>query len=101
MPIFKLKLQQSYFANGFFNVTVDYDRYVRKTEGPLRLRLGRNGAEIEAKLSRHANLNGTPRISGGVPLRDWFHRHFQPMDTVAVDLSSEDLMILDKVPDPL
>jgi hypothetical protein len=101
MPIFELKLQQSYYANGFFNVTVDYDRYVRKTEGPLRLRLGRNGVEVQAKLSRHANQNGTPRISGGVPLRKWFQRYFNPMDIVAVDLSSEDILVLDKISDPV
>lgn len=95
MPIFELKLQQSYFDHGFFNVTIDYDRYVRKTEGTVRLRIGRSGPEIQAKLSRHANRNGTARIFGGVPLRDWFHGNFEPMDMVAVDLSSEDLIILD------
>lgn len=94
MPIFELKLQQSYFDHGFFNVTIDYDRYVRKTEGTVRLRIG-CCPEIQAKLSHHANRNGTARIFGGVPLRDWFHGNFERMDIVAVDLSSEGLIILD------
>lgn len=96
MPVFKLKLQQTYFKQGFFNVVVDYDRYVRKTDGPVRICLGRNGAEIHAKVSRHVNNNGTARILGGVPLRDWFQKNFEPMDTVTVDLSSEDLIVLEK-----
>jgi len=97
MPIFPLKLEASYFNNGFFNVRRDYDRYVRRAEGPIRLRLGSNGIEVEAKLSRHANRNGTPRIFGGVPLRDWFQQHFDLMDTVSVDLSSEDVLVLDRM----
>lgn len=96
MATFPLKLHPTYFNQGFFNVRVDYDRYVRRTEGPVRLRLGRNGAEVEATINRRANMNGTARIMGGVPLREWFQSSFQPMDTVSVDLSSEDLIILDK-----
>lgn len=96
MTIFRLKLQPSYFKQGFFNVTVDYDRYVRRTGGPVRLRLGRTGVEIMGKIDRHANKNGTPRISGRAPLREWFQSNFEPMDTVAVDLSSEDLIILER-----
>jgi hypothetical protein len=96
MPIFNLKLQQTYFKRGFFNVVVDYDRYVRKTDGPVRIRLGRNGSEIEAKISRQVNNNGTARVLGGVALRTWFQNNYEPMDIVAVDLSSKDVIVLDK-----
>ena len=96
MAIFNLKLQQTYFKQGFFNVVVDYDRYVRKTDGPVQLKLGRNGVEIEAKVDRRVNNNGTARVMGGVLLREWFQANFRPMDTVAVDLSSSVLIILDK-----
>ena len=65
MPVFRLKLQQTYFKSGFFNVVVDYDRYVRKTDGPIRLRLGRNGVEIEGRVDRTVNRNGTARILAG------------------------------------
>ena len=96
VPIFNLKLQQTYFKQGFFNVVVDYDRYVRKIDGPVRLRLGRNGAEIDAKVNRQVNNNGTARVLGGVALREWFQRNFEPMDTVAVDLTSQDVIVLEK-----
>jgi hypothetical protein len=96
MPIFNLRLQQTYFKQGFFNVVVDYDRYVRTSDGPVRIRLGRNGTEIEGTVNRKVNNNGTPRILGGPQLREWFKRNFRPMDTVAVDLTSQEVIILDR-----
>jgi hypothetical protein len=96
MPIFKLTLQKTYFNKGFFNVIVDYDRYVRNSSGPVRLRLGLSGIEIDGKINRIANNNGTARVLGGEPLRNWFQSNFEPMDTVEVDLSSQDIIILSK-----
>ena len=96
MTTFRLKLQQSYFKQGFFNVKVDYDRHVRNSDGPVRLRLGRNGPEIEAKINRSANQNRTARILGGPGLRDWFQKNFEPLQTVSVDLSSQDVIVLDR-----
>ena len=96
MTTFPLKLQQSYFKKGFFNVTVDYDRYVRKSEGPMRLRLGRNGPEIQGRVSRTENTNRTARVYGGAVLRDWFQKNFEPLQTVSVDLSSQDVIVLDR-----
>jgi hypothetical protein len=101
MPIFILRLQATYHQKGFFNVTVDFDRYVRIQEGPVRLRLGRNGEEIEGRIDRHANLNGTARIFGGFKLRDWFQSNFTPMDSVTVFLDSDDFIILEKPKDKL
>jgi hypothetical protein len=96
MAIFKLKLQQTYFKQGFFNVVVDFDRYVRRSDGPVRIRLGRNGTEINGKVNRAVNPNGTPRILGGSELRNWFQENFKPMDTVLVDLTSQDVVVLEK-----
>ena len=96
MPVFNLKLQQTYFRQGFFNVVVDFDRYVRETEGPVRIRLGRGGNEIDGRIDRQVNNNGTARVLGGVRLRNWFQQNFEPMDTVAVDLTSEDVIVLEK-----
>lgn len=96
MPLFALKLQPTYFKQGFFNVVVDYDRYVRTIDGPIRLRIEPAGEEFEGKINRRVNRNGTPRILGGAKLRDWFQKNFEPMDTVNVDLSSYDVIVLKK-----
>lgn len=97
MALFKLKLQKTYFQQGFFNVTVDFDRFVRSSEGPVQLRLGRNGLAIQGTINRRANQNATARIRGGPKLRDWFMSNFEVMDTVVVDLTSTDVLVLDKL----
>ena len=68
MVVFVLTLQPTYFKQGFFNVTRDFDRYVRSSGGPVRLQLDRGGPYIEATVNRTANTNGTPRILGGARL---------------------------------
>jgi len=95
MVLFTLTLEPTYYDRGFFNVTVDYDPYVRQQEGPVHLIVGEDGEQtIEGHIDRRSNQNGTARIHGGNRLRDWFHAHFQPMDAVAVDLSSPGLIQL-------
>lgn len=96
MQIFNLRLQPTYFEQGFFNVAVDFDRYVRKAEGPIPIQLGERGLVVEGKINRRVNNNGTARILGGARLKRWFQANFEPMDTVAVDLTSEDLIVLEK-----
>jgi hypothetical protein len=76
MPTFALTLQRTYYKMGFFNVGVTYDRHVRRTEGPVRIRLGHDGPEIEGRVDRHANQNGTARVMGGVQLKRWFQANF-------------------------
>jgi hypothetical protein len=73
-----------------------FDRYVRSSDGPVRLQLGRDGPQIEATVKRSANLNGTARIYGRVALRDWFRSEFKLLDAVSVDLSSQSVIVLDK-----
>ena len=75
---FPLVLQRTYLEKGFFNVTVDFDVYVRPDAGPISMVLCAEGKELrgEAKVNRTANGNSTARIMGGVTLRDWLMRHF-------------------------
>lgn len=96
MLVFDLVLQKTYYNSGFFNVVVAYDGHVRKTEGSVRLRLGRNGVEIDGRVDRHSNTNGTARVMGGALLKGWFQDNFELMDTVAVDLTSQDVIVLEK-----
>jgi len=96
MAIFSLTLHRTYYNQGFFNITVDFDRFVRPQEGPVVLRLGLRGPEIQGVINRRANRNGTPRIIGGAKLRDWFQNNFESMGIVTVDLSSQKTIVLYK-----
>ena len=73
-PVFPLVLQRTYYAQGFFNVKRDYDRYVG-AEGDVELLLHPPGQVVVARINRSANRNGTARVIGGALLRDWFREH--------------------------
>ncbi len=86
--VFPLTVHETYYKTGFFNVPVAFDRCVNRSEGPIKIVVGDEQRQIEGKINRTANLNGTPRIMGGTPLRDWFQHNCKEGDTVTVDLSS-------------
>jgi len=88
VPIFRLKLEKTYYEKGFFNVPVDFDRYVLASDGLIELILGKGNLPITGKVYRTANQNGTARIWGGAKLRDWFKANFKSHDIVTVDFTS-------------
>ncbi len=96
---FPLRLGRTYYNQGFFNVSVDFDQYVRPDEGPVTLVLDGYGA-ISAKVNRTANSNRTARVMGGAgrerSLRDWFQRTCSIGDTVLVCFDSPFQMTLQK-----
>ncbi|MYC08034.1 MAG: hypothetical protein F4X57_12830 [Chloroflexi bacterium] len=89
-----LTLHKTYYNQGFWNIPVDLDRYVRKDEGPITLVLGQTGREVQAFVNRSANQNGTARIMGGSALRKWFRQNCDVMDDVPVRFASPDRIIL-------
>ncbi len=88
MVIFPLTVHRTYYEKGFFNVTVEYDRAVRRAEGPVAIIVGSREPRIEGRIDRSANNNHTARIMGGTALRDWFRSNCHVGDTVFVDLTS-------------
>lgn len=91
MPIFRLTLHPTYLKQGFFNVTVAFDKYVRQSEGPVELVLVADDRErrLEAKVDRRAQTKTrAARIMGGAKLGEWFAEHFDVLDRLDVDLSS-------------
>ena len=85
-PTYKLKLHKTYYDKGFFNLGVAVSRFVRKTSGPARLLLGAKQIPFEVSVNREANQNGTPRVMGGVKVRDWIQKNLQEMQTVDVEI---------------
>lgn len=93
-PTFTLTLQKTYYNQGFFNVPADIDDQVRDAEGPIELLLGDADQPIVGRLDRKTNPNGTARVFGGSKLRKWFMANFQLLETVLVEIDSEDLLRL-------
>ena len=83
-PLYILTLHKTYYNKGFFNLGVEIERFVRPNNGPISIRLGNSDREIRGEVNRSANINGTPRIMGGVELRDWFRHNYSLNDKVNV-----------------
>lgn len=82
---FTFTLQPTYFAQGFFNVGVAAQRLLGQDGETLEMFLGDDPQPILGTINRRANTNGTPRIMGGVGLRNWF----QAAATVSASISVE------------
>ena len=89
-----LTLHKTYYNQGFWNVPVGLDRYVRPDEGPITLVLGKSGREVEAFVNRSANQNGTARIMGRSSLRNWFQQNYAVMDDIPVRFVTPKRIIL-------
>ncbi len=94
MQPFQLVLHETYYQNGFFNVAVAFDQFVRSENGPIRIYLGNTDDYVDGRVDRTANQNGTARIFGGRELRDWFQGNFKVKDTVLVKFLSPEVILL-------
>jgi hypothetical protein len=73
-PHFRLTLQETYHRTGFFNVPINVEKYFGKDTESITIYCGREKLAVVGKINRTANNNGTPRIMGQVPLREWFQK---------------------------
>ena len=87
MPIFKLILRKTYYNWGFFNVTIDYDRYIGNNKCSIELHVD-GGKIINGWINRSAQNNGTARIMGRTALSDFFRSNFKQGDTVNIEILS-------------
>ena len=87
---FNFILQKTYFRMGFFNIRMEFERYFSKTDRPLTIYVGPQKHSISGRISRRYNTNHTPRILGGIELRNWFQSNFEMMDQLKGVIISED-----------
>lgn len=81
---FPLVLHKTYFERGFFNVGVEHSDQFGGDRETIEIFCGRNSEPILGFINRTANVNGTPRIMGGVDLRDWFQTRAHEMEQVTI-----------------
>lgn len=87
-PTYSLKLHKTYYDKGFFNLGVSVEKYIRRTSGPIEITLGKSSRSLKGHVSREANTNGTPRVYGGIKLRDWLQNSYSLYDQVVVEIIS-------------
>jgi hypothetical protein len=88
MVVFKLRLEQTYWSKGFFNIPVDFERFLSHDDGPVDIFLGSGSVAALGRMTRSANRNATPRVFGNKPLQEFFQSHFNVGDCVYVELLS-------------
>lgn len=85
---FSFILQPTYYDRGFFNVGVSDQNLIGSDGEVIEIFLGDNVVPILGSINRRANLNNTPRIMGGKPLRDWFKLNLSQMSNIFVEVLS-------------
>ncbi len=92
MHSFRLRLEETYWNKGFFNVPVDHERFLTSVEGALEIRLGDGSESISGRISRTANSNATPRIYGKKALIEFFHANFKQGGFVDVEIVADNVI---------
>lgn len=96
VPYFVLTLHNTYHQTGFFNVPLNCDRYFGPNAAKITIYCGGEKLAVTGQINRTANTNGTPRIMGAVPLRNWFQKR-KVMSSLKVSiLGPTSIHILDK-----
>jgi hypothetical protein len=84
--VFTFTLHPTYYRSGFFNVGVDSQSAIGADGEVIELHLNDDTPAVLGNINRRANVNGTPRIMGGVGLRDWFVSQAKVMDSIQVEV---------------
>ena len=85
---FNITLQDTYFRRGFFNVSVNDQKHIGADGETIEFYLDGQELPVKGIIDRRAQSNGTPRLSGGKALRDWFQTKSGLMGTIEVGVMS-------------
>jgi len=88
LPSFHLVVQKTYHRQGFFNIPVEFDRYLGPHNAAIEIYVEGVSAPIGGVINRTAQQNGTARIQGQAPLRDHFQSTVAVGDRVRVTIES-------------
>ena len=94
---FQFQVRTTYFNQGFFNVPVKYMHSFGSDRERIEIYCGEDQDLVQGYINRLVNPNNTPRIMGGVQLRQWFHENFQIDNPVSVEVLSSTSIWLRRV----
>jgi len=93
-PSFILTVEKTYYNSGFFNISVNYEKYFGSNDEDIEILCGNNPKPIIGKINRTDNPNKTPRIKGGKELKYWFKENSEVMGKIKVEIISKNKICL-------
>lgn len=91
---FTFNMTDTYWHRGFFNVPVVSSQNLGKDGENIMIVLSDGVSTITAMINRTANQSGSPRIMGGVELKQYFQRNYAIGDVVPFELITQNMMKL-------
>ncbi|EPN1929033.1 GIY-YIG nuclease family protein, partial [Cronobacter dublinensis] len=91
---FTFNMTDTYWRRGFFNVPVVSTQKFGKDGENIKIVLRDGMSSITAMINRTANQSGSPRIMGGVELRQYFQINYTIGDVVPFEVITQNLMKL-------
>ncbi len=98
-PLFRVELHKAYFTQGFFNVSVDYERYFGANGETIDIGIEGDEKKIAGIINRTANKNGTPRIMGGARLKRYLATHYRQGDILTIRILAKNRIEIVEVDD--
>jgi hypothetical protein len=87
-PTFEVTLGKAYWSQGFFNVGVSYEKYFGEHGKAIDIYLENMDQPVRGLINRTVNTNDTPRIMGGVKVKEWIQRNARRGGTIKVTVLS-------------
>jgi len=92
---FEITLGQTYFNQGFFNISIEFSELFGADNSNIEIHLGEKlDSTINGYINRTANQNGTPRIMGGKKLKTWINQKHKLNDLLQVEIISPNAIII-------
>ncbi|WP_240535164.1 MULTISPECIES: hypothetical protein [Enterobacteriaceae] len=91
---FTFNMTDTYWRRGFFNVPVVSSQKFGKDGENIKIVLHDGISSITAMINRTANQSGSPRIMGGVELRQYFQLNYTIGDVVPFEVLTQNMMKL-------
>ncbi|ECF0753527.1 GIY-YIG nuclease family protein [Salmonella enterica subsp. enterica serovar Albany] len=91
---FTFNMTDTYWRRGFFNVPVVSSQKFGKDGENIKIILRDGMSSITAMINRTANQSGSPRIMGGVELRQYFQLNYTIGDVAPFEVITQNMMKL-------
>ncbi|MCG9879577.1 MAG: hypothetical protein MH472_03170 [Bacteroidia bacterium] len=83
----EIKIGKTYHSQSFFNIRIMYNELIGANNEAIKLQLGNDEKNIiTTRIDRTSNLNKTPRIYGGLKMKEWLQSNYKLNEVMIVEI---------------